>query len=117
LGYAVFKWKPKEETVASAEKPKERRRTDSEVARDTRATAIFILSGLILNYAPWLALSILIRRIGFNYYMIYTLPFVALGVAFTWKLLPKRLGKSVLALNVLLALAFFLYYFPVHPMP
>jgi dolichyl-phosphate-mannose--protein O-mannosyl transferase len=117
LGYAIFRWKPKDETTASTEKPKERRRTDSDVGKDTRATAIFIFSGMILNYVPWLALSLLVRRIGFNYYMIYTLPFVAMGVAFTWKLLPKGLGKPVLALNVLLALAFFLYYFPVHPMP
>jgi len=117
LGYVLLRWKPKEETTVPTERPKERKRTDSEAAKDTRATALFILSGMILNYVPWLALSILVRRIGFNYYMIYTLPFVALGLAFTWKLLPKGLGKPVLALNVLLALAFFIYYFPVHPMP
>jgi hypothetical protein len=86
-------------------------------AKDLRATSLFILSGMILNYLPWLSLSLLVRRIGFNYYMIYTLPFVALGVVLAWKLLPERIGKVALFLNVLLALAFFIWFFPVHPMP
>jgi 4-amino-4-deoxy-L-arabinose transferase-like glycosyltransferase len=91
--------------------------TGESETNDVRATSLFILSGMLLNFAPWLALSILVRRIGFNYYMIYTLPFVALGVVFTWKLLPERMGKIVLFLNVLLALGFFIWFFPVHPMP
>jgi 4-amino-4-deoxy-L-arabinose transferase-like glycosyltransferase len=81
------------------------------------ATAVFIASGIILNFAPWVALSILVRRIGFNYYMIYTLPFIALGLAFTWRLLPEKYGKLALAVNVLLSLVFFLWFFPVKPFP
>ncbi len=80
-------------------------------------TALFIAGGIALNFTPWVVLSLAVRRIGFNYYMIYTLPFIALGLAFTWKLLPRKYGVKVLALNVLVALGFFLYFFPVHPMP
>lgn len=80
-------------------------------------TALFIATGIGFNYVPWVVLSLLVRRIGFNYYMIYTLPFVALGLAFTWRLLPAKYGTKVLALNVLAALAFFITFFPVHPMP
>jgi hypothetical protein len=38
-------------------------------------------------------------------------------VVLAWKLLPERIGKVALFLNVLLALAFFIWFFPVHPMP
>jgi 4-amino-4-deoxy-L-arabinose transferase-like glycosyltransferase len=82
-----------------------------------RLTALFLTVGIVGNFTPWLTLSVLVRRIGFNYYMIYTLPFVALALAFTWKQLPERYSTKVLALNVLAALAFFLYFFPVRPMP
>jgi hypothetical protein len=75
-------------------------------------TAIFILSELIPNYAPWLALSILVRRIGFNYYMIYTLPFVALAAAFFWRQLPPRYGKLGLALNLIAAGLFSQPFYP-----
>jgi 4-amino-4-deoxy-L-arabinose transferase-like glycosyltransferase len=82
-----------------------------------RLTALFLTVGIVANFAPWLALSLLVSRIGFNYYMIYTLPFIAMALAFTWKQLPEKYGKKVLALNVLAALVFFLYFFPVRPMP
>jgi 4-amino-4-deoxy-L-arabinose transferase-like glycosyltransferase len=82
-----------------------------------RLTALFLTVGIVANFAPWLALSIFVSRIGFNYYMIYTLPFIALALAFTWKQLPEKYGKKLLALNVLAALVFFLYFFPVRPMP
>lgn len=39
------------------------------------ANVTFILAGILSNFIPWLILSIAVRRIGFNYYMIYTLPF------------------------------------------
>jgi len=111
LVYAIYRGKGRREVESVTEHA-------SEVgAKDLRSTSIFILSGLILNYVPWLALSVLVRRIGFNYYMIYTLPFVALGVVLAWKLLPERIGKVALFLNVLLALGFFIWFFPVHPMP
>jgi len=86
------------------------------IRRKETGTAVFALSGIILNYAPWVAMSLLVRRIGFNYYMIWTLPFIALGLAFSWKQL-GRYGKAALALNVLACLAFFVAFFPVKPMP
>jgi dolichyl-phosphate-mannose--protein O-mannosyl transferase len=80
--------------------------------------SVFILTGILVNYLPNLVLSIVTRRLGFNYYMFYVLPFAALGIAFAWKyLLPKEDGRQVLAFNVVLALVFFLWFFPVRPMP
>jgi len=79
-------------------------------------TAVMVGAGIALNCSPWLVISLLVRRIGFNYYMIWPLPFIALGLAFAWKtLLGEENGKLVLAFNVLWALGFFLKFFPVRP--
>lgn len=80
-------------------------------------TALFAGVGIASNFLPWLVISLLTRRIGFNYYMIYTLPYVALGLVFTWRMLPPRIGKIMLAANLLASLAFFIWFFPVHPAP
>lgn len=81
--------------------------------RKEMETAFFIAVGIASNYLPWAILDIIFRKIGFNYYMIYTLPFIALGLAFTFKML--RWGKALLALYALAGLAFFLWFFPVRP--
>ena len=86
------------------------------VKRKETENALFMLSGMVLTYAPWLVISLVVKRIGFNYYFLYVLPFVALGMVFTWKQLGKY-GKPVLLINILMALWFFLAYFPIHPMP
>lgn len=79
-------------------------------------TAVMVIIGIVCNYSPWLVMSLVVRRIGFNYYMIWVLPFVALGLAFAWKtLLGEENGKLVLAFNVVWALGFFLKFFPVRP--
>lgn len=85
--------------------------------KQEKLDALFVTTGILLNYVPWLVLSVAVRRIGFNYYMIYTLPFIALGVCFAWKQLPEKYGKKILFLNVLLALLFFWWFFPICPMP
>jgi 4-amino-4-deoxy-L-arabinose transferase-like glycosyltransferase len=79
-----------------------------------RGTAMFIAVGIAAEYLPWAVLDMVFRKIGFNYYMIYTLPFIALGLAFTCRLLAAR-GRVVLGLYVLSSLVFFLWFFPVHP--
>ncbi|QQG49302.1 MAG: glycosyltransferase family 39 protein [archaeon] len=84
--------------------------------RRETGTALFIAGGIALNYAPWLALSVLVRRIGFNYYFIYTLPFVALGLAFFYKQMPSKYGRELAVLNLVLALFFFVWFFPVRPL-
>lgn len=84
--------------------------------RRDRETVTMVIAGIVLNYSPWLIMSVLVRRIGFNYYMIWPLPFIVLGLAFAWKtLLGEKYGKLGLALNVVLALFFFLEFFPVRP--
>jgi hypothetical protein len=123
LGYGLIARKPEEENVAHKDPSDDRTHEQSTIPHinqaglGMRGVALFILSGIILNYVPWLTLSILVRRIGFNYYMIYTLPFIAMGLAFAWKLPPQRIGKIAMLLNLLLALGFFVWFFPVRPMP
>ena len=86
--------------------------------RTERAFPLFILSGLILNFTPWLLLSILVRRIGFNYYFIWTLPFVALGLAYCLKATHNLLiRRTLIAVYAMYAIASFLWFFPVRPIP
>ena len=88
--------------------------TAKRVPRTERAFPLFILSGLILNFAPWVLLSILVRRIGFNYYFIWTLPFVVLGLIYCLKATPKPLvRRSLIVIYALYAIASFLWFFPV----
>ena len=86
------------------------------IKKKERLSASFFGLGILSNYAPWIALSILFNRIGFNYYFIWTLPFIALSIAFTWKQCGNW-GKWLMAWNLLFALMFFLIFFPVRPMP
>jgi 4-amino-4-deoxy-L-arabinose transferase-like glycosyltransferase len=78
-------------------------------------TALFMGAGIATSYLPWEMLDILVRRIGFNYFMIYTLPYIALALAFSIKMLPSRTAKAILVLYILAELAFFLWFFPVRP--
>jgi 4-amino-4-deoxy-L-arabinose transferase-like glycosyltransferase len=83
-----------------------------------RQTAVFILSGILVNYLPWVFWTLSGRLFEFSYYMIWSLPFIAMGLAFAWKQLPEKYGKDVLALNVFLAFLFFIWFFPIRsPFP
>ena len=85
------------------------------IRRKEWESALFIAVGIGSNYLPLVVLDLLVRRIGFNYWMLYTLPFIALGLAFAIKMLPTNKAKLVLATYVLTELMFFLWFFPVHP--
>jgi len=80
-----------------------------------RSTAVFMITGILANYLPWIIWTLSGRIMEFNYYMIWSLPFIAMGLAYAWKQLPAKYGKDVLFLNVFLALLFFLWFFPIRP--
>ena len=80
-----------------------------------RPTALFIMTGILATYLPWVVYNLIGNLFQFNYYMIWSLPFIAMGLAFAWKQLPKKYGTTVLALNVTLAFVFFLWFFPIRP--
>lgn len=77
-------------------------------------TAFFLAMGIGTNYLPWVVLDMLVRRIGFNYWMLNALPFISLGLVFAIKMYASR-PKMVLALFVVAELAFFIWFFPVRP--
>ncbi len=85
------------------------------IRRKEWETALFMAVGIGSNYLPWLVLDMLVRRIGFNYYYIYTLPFIALGFVFAIKMLPTNRAKIILASYVIAELIFFIWFFPVRP--
>jgi len=76
---------------------------------------LFLLSWVGFTYLPWVALGLAMRKIGFNYYMIYTVPALCLGIPFFWQKLnisdrAKTIGITV---HLLVTILFFLYFFPV----
>jgi len=82
---------------------------------ENRSTGVFMVAGILANYLIWVIWTLTGRLFQFNYYMIWSLPFIAMGLAYAWKQLPEKYGKDVLALNVFLALLFFLWFFPIRP--
>jgi hypothetical protein len=80
-----------------------------------RSTAIFMTTGILATYLPWVIWTISGRLFEFDYYMVWSLPFIAMGLGYAWKHLPAKHGKDVLLLNVFLALLFFLWFFPIRP--
>jgi len=82
--------------------------------KETEA-AMYCLAGAVVNYTPWLLLGIFdSTRTGFNFYYIYVLPFSAMGFTFFFKQLPPKYGRPLMALDLLIAAAFFIWFFPVH---
>jgi hypothetical protein len=79
--------------------------------------SVLALSGLLLNYLPWLVMSLSVSRIGFNYYGLWALPWSVMGLVFFYKQLPSKWRMILLAWNILGAAAFFLIYFPIRPYP
>ena len=86
------------------------------VKRREVEAAVLILSGILLTFVPSLILSTVTRRLGFDYYFLYVLPFVTFGLAYAWKMLPEKYGKTVFVINIIAALAFFIWFFPVRPL-
>jgi len=80
-----------------------------------RPTAVFMITGILANYLPWVLYTLTGALFQFSYYMVWSLPFIAMGLAYAWKQLPAKYGKDVLLLNVFLALLFFLWFFPIRP--
>jgi len=80
----------------------------------------FVLAGLLVNFLPWVISRLLWERLGFNYYMIWALPYVACGLAMVCSNLPPRfakVGKLIMIIGVIYSVASFIWFFPVRPMP
>lgn len=76
---------------------------------------LFLICWIIGTYIPWVALALVMRKIGFNYYMIYTVPALCLGIPYFWQKLPiSENSKTIgITLHLLITILFFLAFFPI----
>ena len=80
-----------------------------------RRNALALLSWLCLcfSFLPWLAAGLVVRTEA-NFYVDASVPFLALGCAYLYSLVPNRKLKYALAITQLaVGAVFFLWYFPV----
>jgi len=105
----VGEWK--RETV----KKKEKRIKEKIIEPFRHRLDLFLLSWITGTYIPWVLLGLAMRKIGFNYYMIYTVPALCLGIPFFWQKLNISEKSRTIGLFIHLAVTvlFFLYFFPI----
>lgn len=75
-----------------------------------------ILAGWITStYFSWIVLELIKKSTGFNYYFIYTVPALCIGIPYLWKSFPiSDKNKTIgIGLHLFLTIVFFMYYFPV----
>lgn len=70
----------------------------------------------IVAYVPWLLLGLFVQRMTFNYYFIYTVPALCLGIPMFWDALPlKRNTKIAMLITQLTSAAvWFIMYYPIN---
>lgn len=76
--------------------------------------AILYISWVASTYVPWLYIGT-VQRVTFNYYFIFTIPMLCLGIPYFWSRLPlaekyKNWGMFV---HLMLTVVFFFYFFPI----
>jgi hypothetical protein len=68
-------------------------------------------------YVPWLIVGLFFQRMTFNYYFLYTIPVICMGIGWAYSRLLPRIGNSyvrygLVTLHVIAVGVFFLYFFP-----
>lgn len=82
-----------------------------------RKEALSLLSWLWLSitYLPWFAVGFFIKT-EINSYIIYSVPFLAIGSTYLWTTIKNRKLKYTLAmLQFAIGLIWFIYYFAIYP--
>lgn len=81
----------------------------------TGKISLLFLCWILIAYVPWLIEGIFIQRFTFNYYILYTIPILALSIPVFWDTLPlsETTKKEGLFLHLTLTVLIFLYFYPV----
>jgi len=81
-----------------------------------RALSWLLLAWVAGSTAFWIGMELIKKSTGFNYYFIYTVPGLCLGIVFFWKNMEisDRLRNFALSVHLLSVLIFFVYFFPVN---
>jgi len=83
--------------------------------RENMELASLVLVWCLTAYVPWLLLGMFVQRMTFNYYFIYTIPALCLGIPMFWDAVTKDAKKKTLAVLAQfgVVLVAFAIYFPV----
>ena len=82
--------------------------------KDVTKQGILSIAWILSAYMPWLILGLFIQRMTFNYYFIYTIPSLALGIPYMWSTIKsERIRDVCLILHLILTIVFFFMFFPV----
>jgi 4-amino-4-deoxy-L-arabinose transferase-like glycosyltransferase len=76
---------------------------------------LFYISWITSSYLPWLLFGIFLQKMTFNYYFIYTIPALALGIPFFWNSLPisGKIKDIALLVHLGITILFFIAFFPI----
>ncbi len=79
---------------------------------------ILSVSWMLTAYMPWLFLGLFVQRMTFNYYILYTIPAIALGIPYFWRSMPvpDKYKYILVGVHLLLTATFFLGFYPVNLM-
>jgi 4-amino-4-deoxy-L-arabinose transferase-like glycosyltransferase len=77
---------------------------------------LFYIGWVAATYGPWLLFGLLVQKMTFNYYFLYTVPALCMGAPwFISKLKLKNKYKTFILLSLLLIVGvYFMYYFPIN---
>jgi hypothetical protein len=77
---------------------------------------LLYIGWLATTYLPWILFSLFVQKMTFNYYFMYTVPIFSIGLPWFFQKLPvaEKTKTYMLALVLTLALAYFIYYFPLN---
>ena len=77
--------------------------------------SLFLLAWIFSTFGGFVAIELIKSCTGFNYYFIYTVPALCLGIPYFWSKLDvsERTKNIGLMIYILATLSFFIYYFPI----
>ena len=73
----------------------------------------FILGLLSGTYLPWFIWELQKQNMPFNHYMLFATPVLCIAIPIFWYKVAPKYYNQILAAQILIAVVFFFYYFPV----
>lgn len=76
---------------------------------------VLLFSWIVVTVVPWLVFGAFMQRMSINYYIIYGIPAMALGIPFFWSVIPmkEKHRNAIICIHLLATVLFFLYYYPI----
>jgi len=82
---------------------------------DEKGLGLLVCAWILTSYMPFLMIGLFVQRMTFNYYFIYTIPALALGIPYFWQSISfsDKVRMGLLLIQLFVTIEFFLGFFPV----